>query len=195
MTNATMKRNAKTAANEYDLSLLLGSRPPLRCFQALKLRWRLVPAMSFQKIGMRLGVGSARASQLEAKAGMILRRFILAGYRIDCLKNRGRLESSSINELPLEIRTLNTLKRLKVNSIGELVALSPCQLLAVKNFGMTSLERLRASLRVCGLDLMNCPIHGRCCASCKETGGKWVSRFNPTIGKMEQVRPWVCAQG
>jgi hypothetical protein len=188
--NPKSRQRGESPGHKFDLDLLLGSRLPQKCFQALELRWRLVPASTFKEIGLRLGVCAERARQLEQRAGRILRRIIQSGYRIHCLKDRPA--SSSIDELPLDGRARGALRRLRVNTIGELVALSPCQLLAVKNFGMTSLHRLRASLAVRGLDLMICSIHGQCCASCRETGGKLLWRFDPALGRMVRMQPWAC---
>jgi DNA-directed RNA polymerase alpha subunit len=150
--------------------------------------------MTYDEIGKSLGLSSSRAAQIENRARRLLRQIIWTGYRIHCQKNRRQIELISIDELSMDARSRSAVMKLGVSTIGNLAAISPCQLLAVKNFGMTSLDRLRSSLAIFGLDLMRCPIHGMCCASCKETGGKWVSRFNPAIGKLEQVRPWVCAQ-
>ena len=52
-----------------------------------------------------------------------------------------------IERLQLSLRTLNCLKRARVNTVGDVLKLSQGDLLRIRNFGGQSLEELRERLR------------------------------------------------
>ena len=56
------------------------------------------------------------------------------------------LHEKSINELDLSVRSRKCVARLGITSIGELVMKSPDELLGTRNFGVTSLNEIRARL-------------------------------------------------
>ena len=61
----------------------------------------------------------------------------------------------SVAELELSVRSRKCLMRLGISSIGELTQRSEAELLAIKNFGMTSLSEIKRRLAELGLALRN----------------------------------------
>ncbi|HPE67862.1 MAG TPA: DNA-directed RNA polymerase subunit alpha [Thermotogota bacterium] len=57
------------------------------------------------------------------------------------------LESRSIEDLGLSVRSLNCLKRDKINTIGDLLSHSVADLLKIRNFGQKSLDEVREKLQ------------------------------------------------
>ncbi|MBX5464020.1 MAG: DNA-directed RNA polymerase subunit alpha [Clostridia bacterium] len=66
---------------------------------------------------------------------------------------RDRLLERSIDELELSIRSYNCLKRAGINTIGELVAKTPEEMMKVRNLGRKSLEEVQEKLAALGLSL------------------------------------------
>lgn len=60
-----------------------------------------------------------------------------------------------VNDLNLSVRSRKCMTRLGISTIGELVARTPDELLAAKNFGVTSLNEIRDKLAEMGLKLRN----------------------------------------
>ena len=60
---------------------------------------------------------------------------------------------SSVDNLELSLRSMNALKRLNINYIGDLVIKSEGEILRVPNFGRLSLNEVKNSLKNLGLDL------------------------------------------
>lgn len=58
-----------------------------------------------------------------------------------------------IGEFELSVRARNCLKKMSINSLGDLLRISEAELLAYKNFGETSLNEIRAMLSQKGLRL------------------------------------------
>ena len=63
--------------------------------------------------------------------------------------------SRPVSELELSVRSRRCLQRLNVHSLGELVQYSEADLLATRNFGVTSLNEIKARLAEHGLGLFN----------------------------------------
>ncbi|MCP4250278.1 MAG: tetratricopeptide repeat protein [bacterium] len=61
--------------------------------------------------------------------------------------------AKSVSELELSVRARKCLQRLGVATLGELVARSEAELLAIKNFGQTSLNEIKRRLAEAGLAL------------------------------------------
>lgn len=57
--------------------------------------------------------------------------------------SRNRLLATPISELDLGVRTRNVLKKMGINTLGELLRVSEPELLAYKNFGETSLQEIK----------------------------------------------------
>lgn len=66
---------------------------------------------------------------------------------------RSRLLETSIAEFELSVRARNCLKKMRINSLGDLLKLTEAELLAYKNFGETSLNEIKALLAKKGLRL------------------------------------------
>ncbi|MDI3298983.1 MAG: DNA-directed RNA polymerase subunit alpha [Bacillota bacterium] len=69
------------------------------------------------------------------------------------VSERDRLLERSIDELELSIRSYNCLKRAGINTIGELVAKTPEEMMKVRNLGRKSLEEVQEKLAALGLSL------------------------------------------
>ncbi len=59
----------------------------------------------------------------------------------------------TVSELELSVRSRKCLQRLGITTIGELTTRSEAELMATKNFGMTSLTEIKERLEKCGLSL------------------------------------------
>ncbi len=70
---------------------------------------------------------------------------------------RSRLLDTPINDFELSVRARNCLKKMKINTLGDLLKLTEAELLAYKNFGETSLQEIRALLSKRGLRLGQAP--------------------------------------
>jgi DNA-directed RNA polymerase subunit alpha len=63
------------------------------------------------------------------------------------------LLSKTVDELELSVRALRAVDRLKIRTLGELVSKTEPELLACKNFGITSLTEIKERLMKFGLNL------------------------------------------
>ena len=61
----------------------------------------------------------------------------------------------SVSDLNLSVRARKCMARLGISSLSELVQRTPDELLATKNFGVTSLNEIRQQLGEVGLKLRN----------------------------------------
>ncbi|MBI5865874.1 MAG: tetratricopeptide repeat protein, partial [Planctomycetes bacterium] len=68
-------------------------------------------------------------------------------------ESRNRILDAPIGEFELSVRARNCLKKMKVQSLGDLIRLSEAELMAYKNFGDTSLNEIRGMLSKKGLRL------------------------------------------
>ncbi|HNR63965.1 MAG: DNA-directed RNA polymerase subunit alpha [Thermotogaceae bacterium] len=62
-------------------------------------------------------------------------------------KIEGDVHSLSIEKLQLSVRSNNCLKRDRINTIGDLLARSPSELLKIRNFGQKSLDEVQEKLK------------------------------------------------
>ena len=82
-----------------------------------------------------------------------------AGTNVEVLSKKDAKSSSddildmSIEELELSVRSFNCLKRAGINSVQELVAKTPDELMKVRNLGKKSLDEVLAKLKDLGLSL------------------------------------------
>lgn len=63
--------------------------------------------------------------------------------------------ATPMSDLNLSVRSRKCMSRLQIATVGELVQRTPDELLSAKNFGVTSLNELRAKLSELGLKLRN----------------------------------------
>ena len=63
------------------------------------------------------------------------------------------LPNRSVAELELSVRSRKCLQRLGINTLGELISRSEAELMAIKNFGQTSLVEIERRLGELGLSL------------------------------------------
>jgi len=63
------------------------------------------------------------------------------------------MENFPIEELELGVRSYNCLKRVGIETIGDLTSKSEAELVAIPNFGRKSIEEVRSSLAAHGLML------------------------------------------
>ena len=82
-----------------------------------------------------------------------------AGTHVEVLSKKDAKSSSddildmSIEELELSVRSFNCLKRAGINSVQELVAKTPDEMMKVRNLGKKSLDEVLAKLKDLGLSL------------------------------------------
>ena len=82
-----------------------------------------------------------------------------AGTNVEVLSKKDAKSSSddildmSIEELELSVRSFNWLKRAGINSVQELVAKTPDEMMKVRNLGKKSLDEVLAKLKDLGLSL------------------------------------------
>jgi DNA-directed RNA polymerase subunit alpha len=67
------------------------------------------------------------------------------------------LLNRSVAELELSVRSRKCLQRLGISSLAELVQRSEPELMAIKNFGQTSLVEIKRRLGELGLSLRDAP--------------------------------------
>ena len=68
-------------------------------------------------------------------------------------ETRNRLLDTPVGEFELSVRARNCLKKMRIQTLGELLGLNEPELLAYKNFGETSLNEIKALLAKKGLKL------------------------------------------
>ncbi|MDI3316667.1 MAG: DNA-directed RNA polymerase subunit alpha [Bacillota bacterium] len=91
--------------------------------------------------------------QLDLFRGLVEQEEDLSQGEPAEVSERDRLLERSIDELELSIRSYNCLKRAGINTIGELVAKTPEEMMKVRNLGRKSLEEVQEKLAVLGLSL------------------------------------------
>lgn len=73
--------------------------------------------------------------------------------RIEVPPGREAILTKPVTELELSVRSRRCLQRLNVQSVGELVQYSEADLMAARNFGVTSLNEIKGKLADIGLSL------------------------------------------
>lgn len=68
-------------------------------------------------------------------------------------EKRGALLDTQINDFELSVRSRNCLKKMNINTLGDLLRITEAELLEYKNFGETSLNEIKAMLSQKGLRL------------------------------------------
>lgn len=97
------------------------------------------------KKGLALGM-AAEGAALPAEA-------VPAAPRVSLPPGQEAILSRPVSELELSVRSRRCLQRLNVHTLGELIQLSEADLLATRNFGVTSLNEIRARLADLGFSL------------------------------------------
>ncbi len=72
-------------------------------------------------------------------------------------EEKNKLLSRSIEELGLSVRSFNCLKRAGIDTVGELVAYTPDEMLKIRNLGEKSLQEVQEKLDEHGLELEEVP--------------------------------------
>ncbi len=72
-------------------------------------------------------------------------------------ESRHKLLDTPISEFELSVRARNCLRKMNINTLGELIKLTEPELLSYKNFGETSLKEIKALLSKRGLHLGQAP--------------------------------------
>lgn len=75
--------------------------------------------------------------------------------REDLPEEKRSLFDSPVTDLNLSVRSRKCISRLGLNTIGELLNKTPDELLSIRNFGVTSLNEIRARLTDMGVALRN----------------------------------------
>ena len=115
-----------------------------------------------QAHGLRIGQNLAPAKPKEAGAwpgaGSGVSPGSAAGYAVlpsDLSPQEQAMLARSVSDLNLSVRARKCMARLGITSLAELVQRTPDELLATKNFGVTSLNEIRQQLGEIGLKLRN----------------------------------------
>src|SRR2546430_1942269 len=104
------------------------------------------------------GGGTVKASDIEAPAEL---EILNQDLEIAHLSEKGKLEmplahgmeNFPIEELELGVRSSNCLKRVGIETIGDLVVKTEAELAAIPNFGKKSVEEVKETLSAHGLTL------------------------------------------
>jgi DNA-directed RNA polymerase subunit alpha len=128
--NALRRIDIRTLAD-----LLRTTEPELRNFKIDEDSIDEVKRMLAQR-GLRLGQGTERHGGGEGGEGA-----------------SDEVRARSVNELDLSVRARKALALLNVQTLGELCDKTEEELMAIKNFGTTSLEEIKAKLHELGLAL------------------------------------------
>jgi DNA-directed RNA polymerase subunit alpha len=83
------------------------------------------------------------------------------GLEAGLVPNAGGMENFPIEELELGVRSYNCLKRVGIETIGDLVTKSESELAAIPNFGKKSIEEVKETLQQHGLTLRGGSLNGR----------------------------------
>ena len=106
--------------------------------------------------GLRLGQRPDEidpATLVVAAAAAATAAPVEAGPRPSVAPGRESLLSRPVAELELSVRSRRCLQRLNIGSLSELVQRNEAELLATRNFGVTSLNEIKARLADLGLSL------------------------------------------
>jgi DNA-directed RNA polymerase subunit alpha len=82
------------------------------------------------------------------------------GVDTSVIPNAGGMENFPIEELELGVRSYNCLKRVGIETIGDLVTKSESELAAIPNFGKKSIEEVKETLAQHGLTLRGGSMNG-----------------------------------
>ena len=109
---------------------------------------------------------SVSASAVSPKPSILSMSVKMASWRMrisaaSAIESRGATEPSlahgmenfPIEELELGVRSYNCLKRVGIETIGDLVTKTESELAAIPNFGKKSIEEVRETLQAHGLTL------------------------------------------
>jgi DNA-directed RNA polymerase subunit alpha len=66
---------------------------------------------------------------------------------------KNQILETPISDFELSVRSRNCLKKMKIDTLGDLLKISETELLSYKNFGETSLKEIKAILEMKGLEL------------------------------------------
>jgi DNA-directed RNA polymerase subunit alpha len=87
-----------------------------------------------------------------------------------------------VSDFELSVRSRNCLKKMNINTLGDLLKITEAELLAYKNFGETSLKEIKAMLAQKGLSLGQN-------AHLKRTADGWVPAASPAAAAPAAVAP------
>src|SRR5262249_15174774 len=109
-----------------------------------------IKAMLTQK-GLRLGQAVENASAAGGAAPAAAPARVVP--RKAGLQGKPQILNRPVGELELSVRSRKCLQRLNIATVGDLAARSEPELLAVRNFGQTSLNEIKRRLTELGLGL------------------------------------------
>ena len=103
--------------------------------------------------GLRIGQNLAPAKPKEPGAWQGAGTYAI--LPTDLSPQEQAMLARSVSDLNLSVRARKCMARLGITSLSELVQRTPDELLATKNFGVTSLNEIRQQLGEIGLKLRN----------------------------------------
>lgn len=98
------------------------------------------------RAGFRAGVRNGTRTTLEGMA-----RYVVVSNEHGCAS--GSFEDMQIEELNLNTRPYNSLKREGIHTLGVLTNMTEADLLEIRNFGQKCLEELKEKLSELGISL------------------------------------------
>jgi DNA-directed RNA polymerase subunit alpha len=107
------------------------------------------------RVGQNLGAQKAAAGAAPASPGWGAPAPLGFLTQPDLSPQEQALMSRSVADLNLSVRARKCMARLGITTLGELTQRTPDELLATKNFGVTSLNEIRQQLAEHGLKLRN----------------------------------------
>jgi DNA-directed RNA polymerase subunit alpha len=92
-------------------------------------------------------------ARLFAKDVESSREMVIDDLREKQVESRNRLLETPVSEFELSVRARNCLKKMNIQTLGDLLRLNETELMSYKNFGETSLQEIRILLSRRGLHL------------------------------------------
>lgn len=92
-------------------------------------------------------------ARLFAKDVESSREMVIDDMREKQVESRNRLLETPISEFELSVRARNCLKKMNIQTLGDLLRLNEAELMSYKNFGETSLQEIKILLQRRGLFL------------------------------------------
>jgi len=74
-------------------------------------------------------------------------------HQLRAMEKRDAVLDIPVTDFELSVRSRNCLKKMNINTLGDLLQITEAELLAYKNFGETSLREIKAMLAQKGLSL------------------------------------------
>jgi len=92
-------------------------------------------------------------AQLYLKDVIAATKMYIDEHQLRAMEKRDAVLDIPVTDFELSVRSRNCLKKMNINTLGDLLQITEAELLAYKNFGETSLREIKAMLAQKGLSL------------------------------------------